>query len=58
MSVEGSESCRTGRPAFLAASTAADLSPVSSRTSAGGPMKVMPFSAHSRASWAFSERKP
>lgn len=57
-SVEGSVESRTGTPARLAAAMAVALFPVSSRTSAGGPTKVMPASAQARARSGFSERKP
>ena len=54
----GSEEARVGMPARLAARRASTLLPVSSRTSAGGPTKVIPFSAAARARPAFSDRKP
>ena len=48
----------SGTPAALAAAIARALLPVSSSTSAVGPMKVMPALAQASARAGFSERKP
>ena len=55
---DGEMFARTGTPAARAASTALALLPVRRSTSAGGPMNVMPASAHARASAGFSDRNP
>ena len=57
-SVDGSTEASVGTPAALAAAIARALLPVSVRTSAVGPMKVMPALAHASASAGFSERNP
>ncbi len=57
-SVDGSTLARVGTPAAFAAAIARALLPVRVRTSAPGPMKVMPASAQASASWGFSLRKP
>ncbi len=48
----------TGTPAFCAIARAAIFDPSRSITAAGGPMNVMPASAHAAANAAFSDRKP
>jgi hypothetical protein len=57
-SEDGAVDFRVGMPAALAAASAVTLLPASSSTSAGGPMKVMPASAHAAARSGFSLRKP
>ena len=57
-SVDGSTDCRVGTPAALAAAMAVALLPVSVRTSADGPMNVIPARAQASASAGFSERNP
>ena len=47
-----------GTPTRSAARRAADLSPIISIASAGGPMKVNPESATARAKCARSDRNP
>src|ERR1700722_15492583 len=49
---------RTGRPAAIACSRAASLSPAASSVSGVGPMNTTPAAAHARASRAFSDRNP
>ena len=49
---------RTGTPARAASSRARSLSPLSSITSAGGPMKMSPFSCARAASFGLSDRNP
>ena len=56
--VVGRHRASVGTPASLAAAIARALLPVSSSTSAVGPMKVMPALAHASARWGFSERNP
>ena len=58
MSVDGSDDSSTGSPAARAAAIARALFPVSSSTSADGPTKVIPASAHAPANSGFSERNP
>ena len=55
---EGADDFSTGSPAARAAAIARDLLPVSSSTSALGPMNLMPAAAHAAASSGFSDRKP
>ena len=57
-SSDGSVDSRTGSPARFAAAMAVTLLPAISRTSADGPTKVIPASAHAVASSGFSDRKP
>ena len=57
-SAEGSVESSTGIPARRAAFSAATLFPARSRTSGGGPMKVIPASAAAWASLGFSDRNP
>jgi hypothetical protein len=54
----GSTDESTGTPASRAAAMARALLPVRVRTSADGPMKVMPAAAQASASSGFSDRKP
>ena len=54
----GADDVRTGRPASRAAATARDLFPVSSRTSALGPTKVISAFAQAAANSGFSDKKP
>ena len=55
---DGADDASTGRPASRAAAIARDLFPVSSRTSALGPTKVMPAAAQAAAKSGFSDKNP
>ena len=58
MSVPGGMLRSVGTPASRAAAIARALFPVSSSTSALGPMKAIPAAAQASASCGFSDRKP
>jgi hypothetical protein len=55
---DGADDARTGTPADRAAVTALTLLPAIDSTRAGGPMNVIPASAHALASSGFSDRNP
>ena len=57
-SADGAVEVRTGNPASRAAAIARALLPVSSRTDAGGPTKVIPERAQASAKSGFSDSKP
>ena len=57
-SEEGGVDFRVGMPASLAAASARTLLPANCKTSAGGPMNVIPAASQARARSGFSLRKP